>query len=146
MTTPNFNDFIGSVLISVMRPHRYQIDSALNQIGLHVGQELVLFSLWREEGLSQSEIAKDLCVSAPTVTKMLTSMEAEGIIERRADEEDGRVSRIYLTERGRTLQTEVVAIWSAIEQEMMQGISEAEKLLLRRLLLQMRDNLSADNG
>jgi MarR family transcriptional regulator, organic hydroperoxide resistance regulator len=133
--------YIGTSLIQLMRPHRYRIDAALGELGLHVGQEAVLFMLWEQDGVTQTEIAQRLDVSAPTVTKMLRGMAISGVVRREADPEDARVSRVYLTDRGQALREPVCAIWHEVEAEMTRGISEAEQLLLRRLLAQMRDNL-----
>jgi DNA-binding MarR family transcriptional regulator len=91
--------------------------------------------------VTQTEIAQRLDVSAPTVTKMLRAMAMAGVVRREIDEEDARVSRVYLTDRGHALREPVCAIWHEVEAEMTRGISEAEQLLLRRLLAQMRDNL-----
>lgn len=137
------NNFVGTSLIQVMRPHRHRIDAALNEVGLHAGQEMVLFMLWEQDGVTQTEIAQRLDVSAPTITKMLRGMAMAGMLRRETDDEDARVSRVYLTEQGRAVRAHVERIWQEVEAEMMQGISEAEQLLLRRLLAQMRDNLGA---
>lgn len=50
--------------------------------------------------ITVSEISKLLQVTSPTVTQILKKLEANGFVERRADEVDRRVVRIALTEKG----------------------------------------------
>lgn len=68
---------------------------------MHPAQAMCLRALSAEDGISQSDLAGILHVSRPTVTTMLQKMEASGVIERRPDEHDARLTRIYMTEAGR---------------------------------------------
>ena len=137
-----FEESLNYQLIQLMKEHRQRAEEALSQLGLHVSQELVLFMLWREEGLSQSELAACLRVELPTVTKAVQRMERVGLLIRQADEQDTRVSRVYLTEKGRALYAPALTIWQDVEARMLHGMTEIEQALLRRLLQQMVSNLS----
>jgi DNA-binding MarR family transcriptional regulator len=137
-----FEEDLNYQLIQLMKEHRQRAEEALSQLGLHVSQELFLFVLWREEGLSQSELAARLRVELPTVTKAVQRMEHAGLLIRQADEQDSRVSRVYLTEKGRTLYAPALNIWQDVEARMLHGMTEIEQALLRRLLQQMVSNLS----
>jgi DNA-binding MarR family transcriptional regulator len=136
------HDYFGFRILQIHRAHRNRAEIALNQLGLYTGQEMVLFQLWQEEGLTQSELAQILCVGAPTMTKSLKRLEQAGLIERREDIEDARVFRVYLTPQGRALETPVQKIWEDLETITVKGLSEVEKTTLRRLLDRMNHNLS----
>ena len=135
-------DFVGFQLVQICRAHRNRADAELNELGLHVGQEWILFELWRKEGQTHSQLAEQMCLEPPTITKMLQRMEGAGLVERRQDSEDARVSRVYLTDRGRGLEKDVVKVWQQLEDHTVRGLNETEQLLLRRLLIQVNDNLS----
>ena len=137
-----FEEDLNYQLIQLMKEHRQRAEEALSQLGLHVSQELVLFVLWREEGLSQSELAARLRVELPTLTKAVQRMERAGLLIRQADETDTRVSRVYLTEKGRALYAPALKVWQDVETRMLRGMTEIEKALLRRLLQQTVSNLS----
>jgi DNA-binding MarR family transcriptional regulator len=140
----SIDESVGYAVAQLCKAHRYAIDSALRALpgyDLRVGQEMLLLQLWDADGLSQSQLVARLCVEPPTVTKMLQRVEAEGLLERRPDPEDARVSRVYLTAKGRALEGYVAAAWREVEARATTGMSEAERALLRRLLLQMRANL-----
>jgi DNA-binding MarR family transcriptional regulator len=49
---------------------------------------------------------------------------------------------VYLTDLGRSLQSAVEEGWIAIEQQILEGFSLEERLLLRRYLEQIYKNLS----
>lgn len=132
---------IGFSLIQICKAHRNRAEAALNQIGLYAGQEMVLLRLGRQEGISQSELAGELCVEAPTVTKMLQRMERAGLVERRASAEDARVSEVFLTDLGRSLQEPVRKIWQELEEAVLLGLSDQEQALLRGLLQRVYANL-----
>lgn len=68
---------------------------------MHPAQAGCVQVLSARDGIGQSELAEALHVSRPTVTTMLQRMEASGMVERRADETDSRITRVYLTEEGR---------------------------------------------
>jgi MarR family transcriptional regulator, organic hydroperoxide resistance regulator len=136
------SDFIGFQLVQICRAHRNRADAALNELGLHVGQEWILFELWREEGPTHSQLAEQMCLEPPTITKMLQRMEGSGLVERRQDSEDARVSRVYLTDNGRGLEKQVIKVWQQLEVDTVRGLNETEQLLLRRLLIQISHNLT----
>lgn len=145
----SLNETVGYALAQACKTHRNSISTELRTVEtddghLHVGQEMILMQLWQEEGLTQSQLAGQMCVEPPTVTKMLQRIEQQGLIVRRPDDHDARVSRVYLTEAGRALRCHVEACWTRVEDRAMHGLSREERMLLRRLLLQVQHNLSSE--
>jgi MarR family transcriptional regulator, organic hydroperoxide resistance regulator len=132
---------VGLLLVQLCRAHRNLVAGALEGLHVHVGQEHVVYRLAIEQGITQAQLAEALCVDASTVTKMLQRLERDGVVERRADPEDARVQRVYLTPNGTRLVQPVVDIWRGAEARLMAGMTEAEWVLARRLLLQMLSNL-----
>jgi DNA-binding MarR family transcriptional regulator len=132
---------VGLLLVQLCRAHRNLVAGALEGLHVHVGQEHVVYRLAIEQGITQAQLADALCVDASTVTKMLQRLERDGVVERRADPEDARVQRVYLTPNGTRLVQPVVDIWRRAEARLMAGMTEAEWVLARRLLLQMLSNL-----
>ena len=50
-----------------------------------------------------SDISKRLNVSAPSVTKVLNSLEKKGLVERKIDNENRRNTIVYLTKKGKEI-------------------------------------------
>ncbi len=133
---------IGLLLAQICRAHRNLVAAALDRIGVHVGQDHVVHRLAIDEGITQSQLAEALCVDTSTVAKTLLRLERDGVVERRPDGADGRVSRVHLTAQGRALVEPVVDVWMAAERRLVKDLSETERVLLRRLLLQVQVNLA----
>ncbi|MDP9454966.1 MAG: MarR family transcriptional regulator [Actinomycetota bacterium] len=133
----------GFALAKACKVHRASVGAALQEVGLHVGQEMVLLELWEEDGLKGGELVERLGVEPPTISRMLGRMETRGLLERRRDPEDARSFRVYLTEGGRDLRGPVEDLWRRIEDRAFGGMSEEEKTLFKGLLSRVRENLGA---
>src|SRR3989440_13075797 len=132
----------GLLIARLAHIHRIRLEEYLSKQHLHVGQEMLLKYLWNQDGLSQKEIGELMEIQSATVTRMVIRMERSGFVERRTDLDDQRVSRVYLTDSGRSLQHVVEQGWMALEQQILADFSLEERLLLRRYLEQIYLNLS----
>ncbi|MGD0004284.1 MAG: MarR family transcriptional regulator [Anaerolineaceae bacterium] len=135
---PNTLDFL---LAQVCHHHHFRANTLLEAIGLYRGQPLVLFALWEQEGLTHTELADRLQNTPATITKMLQRMEKAGFVQSRPDAKDQRVSRVYLTEAGCAIQTQVQAVWDTMEADTFADFNAEERLLLRRFLQRILQNL-----
>jgi DNA-binding MarR family transcriptional regulator len=133
---------VSFLLAQVCKLFRQKVQIHLSDLGLHVGQEKVLLHLWRQDGLTLSEMAEQLCVQPATVTTMLNRMIKARLVEKRQDTEDRRVSRVYLTAYGRSLHQPLTEIWADVEAMLLLDLTREEQILLRRLLLQVYQNLT----
>ena len=133
---------ISFLLAQVCKAHRGAANHLLSEFGLHAGQEMVLLSLWRQCGMTQSQLAEELCVEAPTLTRMVQRLEKAELLARCGDADDARVSRVHITAKGRALQEPVAAVWNQLDVQTLQSFTLEERVLLRRLLLQVQQNLA----
>lgn len=134
------------LLAQVCRLHYARAHVLLEEIGLYRGQPPLLHKLREEEGLTHTELATLLRVTPATLTKMIKRMEKAGFVQRRPDASDQRVSRVYLTEAGRAIQAEMRAVLQRLAEETFAGFTLEERVLMRRLLLQVRENLQRATG
>lgn len=128
-------------LSQTARAYRARAGSNLARIGLHPGQESLLKALAEDDGLSMSDLAAQLAVQPPTVTKMVSRLAAQGYLERRQSTGDGRQAHIFLTERGRLAITMIDKLWKRVEKEALAGIEDRDRRRLRRLLRHVERNL-----
>ena len=131
----------GYALAKACRAHRGDVGELLAEVGLHVGQEMVLIELWERDGLRGGELAERLGVEPPTVTRMLRRLEKCGFVERRQDPHDARSFRVYLTGDGRSLEGPVSRCWERVEEKAFAGMSAGERRTFRRLLTEVRANI-----
>ena len=131
----------GYALAKECRAHRGDVGELLAEVGLHVGQEMVLIELWERDGLRGGELAERLGVEPPTVTRMLRRLEKCGFVKRRQDPSDARSFRVYLTGEGRSLESPVARCWERVEEKAFAGMSVGERRTFRRLLTKVRANI-----
>lgn len=123
--------------------HRY---GSLNfgkfqNLGVHPGQLPVFAILQKNEGVSLREMADLLHIKPPTVTVTIQRLEKAGFVIKKPDGKDQRISRIYLTEKGKNLGEEIQLLIMENEQILMEGFSQEELGLLKDFLGRMIRNL-----
>lgn len=132
---PGFLDLHGRTNKAV----RAVADARMRRHGLHLGQDHLLAMLWAQDGRTPGELAAALEVSTPTVVKAATRMTAAGLLERRPDERDHRLVRIWLTEAGRALQLPIEQERRQLEEEITAGLTKAERDQLLAVLAKVHE-------
>ncbi len=84
------------------------LSEAVEPYGVVPGQFAQLLSLYENDGQTVTELARDVAIQHPTMSRTLARMERDGLVERRADPDDARASRIYLTAHARSLKPDLI--------------------------------------
>src|SRR5579885_3563323 len=92
---------------------------------------VVLRSAHHNPGLSQVSLAGLVGVEGPTLTRHLDRMCADGLVERRRDEQDRRIIRITLTPAGEQRFTEIHHVAETYEQQLLDCLNPREIKALR---------------
>ena len=145
MTTEPSIESRGEVSFAVAkaaRLHRQRADELLNEIGLHVGQEMLLNVLWTEGEMSQTELANRLGIQPATLTVALRRLEKNGLVVRSRDPEDQRVSRVQPSFKSGELRNGVMLAWARLEHETVKNLTKPEQAMLAILLNKVTDGLS----
>lgn len=107
--------------------------------GLTPIQHLILEVLWDEEGLSAGEIGKRLVLDSATLSGVLDRMSEGRWIVKETDPGDKRILRIFLAERAKALRPALLNEREEANAEIMGGLTLEEKILLKRLLRDVRE-------
>jgi DNA-binding MarR family transcriptional regulator len=94
--------------------------------------------------LAQAEIGRELSVSLGNLTALLASLEAAGIVKRKADASDGRVTNISLTAKGLALVRRFAPVHYRTVAAALDGLTRSEQQTLIALLDKMRDQLKTN--
>jgi DNA-binding MarR family transcriptional regulator len=137
-SNPKYLDFL---LIRVCRVHHNLARQSLEKIGLHRGQPPLLLALGQQNGMTHSELAAKMEVTPAAISNMVKRMEQAGFVVRRRDAEDERVSRVYLTDAGRAIYSEMEAIAQQVNETTFVGFTEEERSVMRDFLMRVHDNL-----
>ncbi len=128
---------LGYLVNRVARSIAHHLAEELRPAGVAIGQWSVLMFLWARDGMSQADLARVVAIEPPTMVRTLDRMVRDGLVTRVADPSDGRVSRIHLTDRGRSLRDELVPKAVAVNATMLGPLSTSEGRTLRRLLVKL---------
>ncbi|MDD5264435.1 MAG: MarR family winged helix-turn-helix transcriptional regulator [Candidatus Bipolaricaulis sp.] len=113
----------------------------LRGTGLHWGLRRLLQELWIADGLSQAELAHAVRSSEASASNMLKHLVNDGWVERRRDAYDYRISRVYLTEKGRALRDAIEHECAAIHKEISDDLGARDAKRLVTLLGKALDRL-----
>lgn len=89
--------------------------------GLRVPEWRVMACLTDWDGSMVTELAGYAMIEQSRLTKIIIQMDNRGLVTRRSDPNDGRRVRIFLTEQGRDLATELVADAKAHELDLLKS-------------------------
>lgn len=145
---PNTDEHIGVMLSDVARLLRTVFDRRVRRLGLTRAQWLVLTRLHRRPGASQSELADMMEVEKASAGRMIDRLEGKGWVERRAQNGDRRVKRIYLTPEAERVHKRIWRIAEATVDDALANLSAQESAQFKSLLARIKGNLVAavDNG
>ncbi|MCW2915838.1 MAG: MarR family transcriptional regulator [Actinomycetia bacterium] len=95
------------------------------------------------DGLRAGEVARQLMVSAATVTSVVDTLERNGHVERRRDGGDRRVVLLHITDAGRRLVVETGQAMAGDLWGLYDVVDEADEPAVRRFLLTMIERFDA---
>jgi DNA-binding MarR family transcriptional regulator len=102
----------------------------------------VLRILMGEDGLKASEVADRAWSSPGTLTSVVNTLVRDGFVERRPDEADRRVVRLFITDAGRAVITYYVSQAAATWRKAFDFVDRDDEAVVRRFFIQMIDHLS----
>lgn len=98
------------------------------------GRQRIINILGKENGMMQSQLAEILDVRPSSLAEMIKKMEADGDVKREADESDGRIKRVYLTDAGKEKIVESSDSDDEFSNRFFAGLSDQEKSSLGEYL------------
>jgi DNA-binding MarR family transcriptional regulator len=137
----DFYNSVSFLLMRVVKLHRNLMRHKMEELGLHRGQPPVMFALQKHDGLPNSELAEFLEITPATLTNKVKRMEKNGLVVRRRDPEDERVSHVYMTDKGRGIMDELHRATVEMEDVILAGFTDAEISELRSQLLRVVKNI-----
>lgn len=109
-------------------------DVTREQLGI-----LLLASL--NDGLYQTQIANITGKDRPNITRMIDVLETNGFIRREKDDNNRRILKVYLTDKGRERVEFVKPLKDRMNKTQYKGFTDDEILMLIDLLKRVRQNI-----
>ncbi|MCB8879825.1 MarR family transcriptional regulator [Acidisoma cellulosilytica] len=138
---PALSDFLCFAAYSTGHAFNRIYKPLLDRLGVTYPQYLVLVQLWAEDGQTVGALGGRLFLESNTLTPLIKRLEAMGLVIRRRDPADERQVRVSLTEQGRALETQALAVPGCIFAAT--GLTLDEIQRLTRDLTVLRDRLMA---
>lgn len=86
----------------------------------------ILNFLWKKDGVKHADIAEHMLRDKTTITRRIDSLVKKGILLRKTDTKDRRISRVYLTKLGRNIQPILIQAVLDFHQESLAGVSSED--------------------
>jgi len=133
---------VGYLLRQANQAFRAAVQSELGPLGLTLPQYSVLSVADAEPGLSGAELARDSMLTPQTTNEIISLLVPAGLLERRQDDGDRRLRRMFVTGAGRDLLSRARPAVHAVERRMTASLSDADLAVLRGWLTDCARNLA----
>jgi MarR family transcriptional regulator, transcriptional regulator for hemolysin len=95
-------------------------------------------------GFSQSELAADMSIGGPALVRHLDRLEAEGLVARRRDPTDRRITRVTITAKGRRRHDQLAEVAADTDRQLRTLLSDREAKTLTTALARIENHFETD--
>jgi DNA-binding MarR family transcriptional regulator len=130
---------IGTLSRSMIRA----LDIEMAPLGMGSGRFSYLFMLYISEGVTQQEMAVRLQADKAAVARTLAQLEEQGYVRRDSDPRDGRVTRVFLTDKSRALRGHLEDAVARVIAQLQATLDATQQAVIRDILQRMAESLAA---
>ncbi len=112
---------------------------------LTLQQWILLTALWRQDGMTVSQLAAYYRVKDPTASSLVDRMEAKGLVARRRSTEDRRKVIVCLTDKSRAL-SGLIDFYEQINEVLLEGFSDKERAAFVAMMERLIKNTETELG
>ena len=125
----------------IAKGFRDKMRSKSEALGLVDAYRPILFALDRKDGCTQLDIVNFTKLKAPTISLTLQKMEASGLISRVENDNDKRITNIFITEKGKEVQEVIKNLFMETDNEFLSCLDKDEEEFVKKVLLKMIDHI-----
>nr|WP_269153236.1 MarR family transcriptional regulator [Neobacillus sedimentimangrovi] len=114
--------------------------------GIQRSEWSVLYTIFHEPDITAAELAKRLTFEKPNMTRIIKDLTTAGYINVETSAEDKRRKHLRITPLGKEKYLETRVTIDAFEMEILEGVTEEERIHLLRILEKIRTNLNRRVG
>jgi len=138
------NDRMAHLVRDTSRLLAKSLQARLAHYDVSFGHWAFLRILWVKDGITQAELSNEAGLMVPTTFSALKSMEKKGYIYRKQLSGNRKKVYIYLTPLGNDLKSKLTPLGEEVNELALCGLSEEDKVQVRKALLKMIENLVHD--
>ena len=128
----------------ITRIYTRNLQDAIAEHGILIGQYHFLRVLWEKDEITQRELANAVGMKESTTFTALAGMEKQGLLTRKRDSDDRRKMTVKLTDKGRGLKSKLIPIARAVNDRPLTGLAPEQVSDLKAKLETLRNNLASE--
>jgi MarR family transcriptional regulator, lower aerobic nicotinate degradation pathway regulator len=148
-TSPTTNDpvseFAGQLFFRLWRVSHTRTAEALESLGLTTALFALLNVLGTRDGAIQQELGAAMGVDPSTMVSLIDQLEAAGLAKRRPRPTDRRAREVVITPKGRRALEQARKLAMQVEDNVLRGLSGAERRRMLALLRRALDSAPAQS-
>ncbi|MDR3706268.1 MAG: MarR family transcriptional regulator [Paludibacteraceae bacterium] len=114
---------------------------AENNLEITPEQWVIMYYLWKENGLSIGEIAAKSKKDFGNVTRIIDKLEKLEYVNKRKNDKDSRIINIYLLPKAEDIKEPITKCWEKSTNITLKGISDSEQEILLNILNKIENNI-----
>ncbi len=137
-------DRFAHLIRDLARTFTRSLSLRLERHDIPIGYWTFLRVLWETDGLTQKELSDRVGVMEPTTFAAVSAMEGLNFVERKQQLPNRKNVYVWLTREGRALKKKLVPLAVETNEQVARGISAADLVTTRKVLLTMLENLQSE--
>ena len=133
-------EFAGQLFFRLWRVSHTRTAEALESLGLTTALFALLNVLGTNEGAIQQELGAAMGIDPSTMVSLIDQLEAAGLAKRRPRPTDRRAREVSITAKGRRVLEQARQLAVQVEDEVLRGLSGAERRQVLELLRRALDS------
>jgi DNA-binding MarR family transcriptional regulator len=140
------DDRLAHLVRDAGRAFNKRLQVRLQKHNVSFGHWTFLRILWTSDGLTQKELSDLAGVMEPTTFSAIQAMEALGYVARKQKPDNRKNMYVHLTPKGKALKKALVPLAVDVNHVAVHGVSQAELLTTRKVLLKVIENLAQEEA
>jgi DNA-binding MarR family transcriptional regulator len=125
---------------------RIEAERLLQDMDLSAATFPYLLALYWQDGQSQRQLSEITLRDPGSTVRCLDQLENKGLVERRTNPNDRRLWHVYLTERGKEIQEDLMSRLTEVRRAALSGFNGSETDQFVFLLEKVISNLDGEKG
>ena len=130
----------------ISRAFHNEMKSKCDALGMKDSYIRVISYLAHNDGASQLDLVRFTGFKPPTISVTLQNMESDGFINRIPDADDNRIMRVFLSEKGREFDMNILSEIKLAQEKLLDGVSDSEAEQLNLIFGKIISNITKRNS
>ncbi|WP_028828848.1 MarR family winged helix-turn-helix transcriptional regulator [Proteocatella sphenisci] len=137
----SLNDCMGFITNIASKKLSEEFNRRLESYGVTRVNWIAIYYIGENNGISQRELSNKMDVNESSIARLLDRMEKEEFTIRTKDLKDRRTTRIFLTDKGKSLRKSLIPLAEEFQNDVTRELSADELEVFKKVLEKMIENL-----